>query len=206
MGMHIARIGALALAISVASALSAHAFDAKQVTLKVGYGAGGTYDISSRLVAKYLGKFLPGNPEIIVQNVPGGGSLKLAKLMMGSEPADGSVIASISQNIAFAKVVNPSNVDFDPASIVWLGALSSEPGYCATSKASGIDTMEKFLSGNFHIGASSKNSQTYQLAAIVKNGLNAKFDIVTGFSGWPRSSSRWRGARSPVTAPRRSPI
>ena len=183
MGKSVPRIGLLALVVSLASALSAHAFDAKQITLKVGYGAGGTYDVSSRLIAQYLGKFLPGNPEIIVQNVPGGGSLKLAKLMMGNEPADGSVIASISQNIAFAKVLNPNNVDFDPSTIVWLGALSSEPGYCATSKASGIDTMEKFLNSDFHIGASSKNSQTYQLAAIVKNGLKAKFDIVTGFSG-----------------------
>ena len=126
------------------------AFDAKQITVKVGYGAGGTYDLSSRLVARYLGDHLAGKPDIVVQNVPGGGSLKLTKLMLAGEPADGSVLASISPAMAFAPLLDPDNVDFDPLSIVWLGSLSSEPAYCATSKASGIDTIEKFLSGDFH--------------------------------------------------------
>ena len=179
----VVRIAALSFMVSVAALVSAQAFDAKQITLKVGYGPGGTYDLSSRLLARYLGEFLPGKPEIVVQNVPGGGSLKLAKLMLGSEPADGSVIASISPNMAFAPLLDPENVDLDASSIVWLGALSSEPAFCATTKASGIDTMEKFLSGSFHVGASAKNSPTYQQAAIAKHGLGAKFDIVVGFSG-----------------------
>ncbi len=183
MGISVGRIFALAILGSVAGVLPAQALDAKQITLKVGYGAGGTFDVSSRLIARHLGRFLPNHPEIVVQNVPGGGSLKLAKLMMGSEPADGSVIGSISQSTAFARVWGADGVDFDPAAIVWLGSLSAEPAYCATTKASGIDTMEKFLSGEFHIGASAKNSQTYQLAALVKNGLNAHFNIVTGFAG-----------------------
>jgi tripartite-type tricarboxylate transporter receptor subunit TctC len=164
---------------------TAQAFEVKQITLKVGYGAGGTYDLSSRLLARYLPDYLPGKPEIVVENVPGGGSLKLAKLMLGSEPADGSVIAAIGPSIAFASKLDPDNVDLDTSGIVWLGALSKEPAFCATSKASGIDTMEKFLTGDFHIGASAKNSQTYQLAAVAKHGLNAKFDIVTGFAGVP---------------------
>jgi tripartite-type tricarboxylate transporter receptor subunit TctC len=180
-----ARLGSIAAAVFVVSIGSAHAFDAKQVTLKVGYGAGGTYDLSSRLIARYLPEYLPGKPEVIVENVPGGGSLKLAKLMLGSEPADGSVIASISPAIAFASVLDPDNVSFDGSSIIWLGAVSNEPSFCATTKASGIDTMEKFLSGTFRIGASAKNSQTYQLAAVPKNGLGAKFEIVTGFAGVP---------------------
>lgn len=181
MGFTAGRI-AVALAFAIVAS-SACAFDAKQITLKVGYGAGGTYDLSSRLMARYLGKYLPGEPEIIVQNVPGGGSLKLSMLMLGSEPADGSVIASISSAMAFAPRLDPANVNFDPSAIVWLGSLSGEPSYCATTKASGIDTMEEFLGGDFLIGASARNSLTYQLAAIVKSGLNANFQIVTGFSG-----------------------
>jgi len=155
----------------------------KTITLKVGYGAGGTYDLSSRLVARYLGNFLPGKPEIVVQNVPGGGSLKLTKLMLGSEPADGSVIASIGPGMAFAPTLDPGNADFDASAIIWLGSLSNEPAFCVTRKASGIDTMEKFLGSSFHIGASGKNSATYLQAAMVLRGLGAKFDIVTGFDG-----------------------
>jgi tripartite-type tricarboxylate transporter receptor subunit TctC len=181
----LSRIARLAAVVLLACTGAAHAFDAKQVTLKVGYGPGGTYDLSSRLVARFLGQHLPGTPEIIVQNVAGGGSLKLTKLMLGSEPADGSVIASISPSMPFAPILDPANVDFDTSKIVWLGSLSSEPSFCIASKASGIDTMEKFLTGDFKMGASAKNSSTYQLAALVRNGLGAKFDIVTGFAGVP---------------------
>jgi tripartite-type tricarboxylate transporter receptor subunit TctC len=177
-------IGLVAAAV-VAWVAPAHAFDVKTITIKVGYPAGGTYDLSSRLLARYLPEYLPNKPEIIVENVPGGGSLKLAKLMLGSEPADGSVIASVSPGIAFAPELDPANVNFDTSSIIWLGALSNEPAFCATTKASGIDTVEKFLTSTFSMGASAKNSQTYQMAAIPKNGLSAKFEIVSGFSGVP---------------------
>ena len=70
----------------------AQAVEFQTITIKVGYGAGGGYDQTSRLIARHLGRFLPGQPNIIVQNVPGGGSLKLTKMLVGSEPADGSVI------------------------------------------------------------------------------------------------------------------
>lgn len=183
MALRLVRHGILGLAVLVASAATASAFDLKTITLKVGYAAGGTYDLSSRLVARHLGNFLPGNPDIIVQNVPGGGSLKLTKLMLGSEPTDGSVVASIAPGMAFAPTLDPENADFDASAIVWLGALSNEPAFCVTTKASGIDTMEEFLNTAFHIGASGKNSSTYQQAALVLHGLDAKFDIVTGFGG-----------------------
>jgi tripartite-type tricarboxylate transporter receptor subunit TctC len=176
------RLGLLGLFL-LAGSVSASAVEFKTITLKVGYGAGGTYDLSSRLVARHLGNFLPGKPEIVVQNVPGGGSLKLTKLMLGSEPADGSVIASIGPTMAFAPTLDPENADFDASRIVWLGSLSNEPGFCVTTRSSGIDTLEKFLSESFHIGASGKSSTTYQQAALVRNGLGAKFDIVTGFDG-----------------------
>ncbi|MEO5755326.1 MAG: hypothetical protein ABIQ51_00570 [Mesorhizobium sp.] len=155
----------------------------KTVTIKVGYGAGGNYDLSSRLVARHLGRFLPGNPDVIVQNVPGGGSLKLTKMMLGSEPADGSVIGSVSEAMPFAPVLDPANADFDPLSMQWIGALSAEPSLCVTTKSSGIDTMEKFLRSDILLGASGKSSLTYIFAAVIKNGLQAKFGIVTGFEG-----------------------
>jgi tripartite-type tricarboxylate transporter receptor subunit TctC len=177
------RLAFLGLVVLVGSVVAATAVEFKTITLKVGYGAGGTYDLSSRLVARHLGKFLPGKPDIVVQNVPGGGSLKLVKLMLGSEPADGSVIASVGPTMAFAPTLDPENADFDASKIVWLGSLSNEPGFCVTTKSSGIDTLEKFLTGSFNIGASGKSSTTYQQAALVRKGLGAKFDIVTGFDG-----------------------
>jgi tripartite-type tricarboxylate transporter receptor subunit TctC len=180
---HALRAVVIFAGITAATGLQAMASEVKTITIKVGYGAGGGYDQTSRLVARHLGRFLPGNPDIVVQNVPGGGSLKLTKMILGSEPADGSVIASISEAMSYAPILDPKNADFDPLALQWLGSLVNEPAYCLTSKSSGIDTMEKFLRSDFLIGASGKSSVTYVFAALVKNGLKAKFNIVTGFEG-----------------------
>ncbi len=185
MSLIFGRLHALFIAIGLAFAVCppAQAVELQTITIKVGYGAGGGFDQTSRLIARHLGRFLPGNPSIVVQNVPGGGSLKLTKMLMGSEPADGSVIASISEAMFYAPILDPENATFDPLALQWLGSLVNDPAYCLTSKQSGIDTMEKFLQSDFLIGATGKNSTTYIFAALAKNGMKARYKIVTGFEG-----------------------
>lgn len=173
----------LVTGLVLGTCVQARAVEFKTITIKVGYGPGGGYDRTSRLIARHLGRFLPGNPDIAVQNVPGGGSLKLTKMVLGSEPADGSVIASVSEAMSYAPVLDPQNANFDPLALQWIGSLVNEPAYCMTAKSSGIDTMDKFLQSDFLIGATGKSSVTYIFAALVKNGLKAKFKIVTGFEG-----------------------
>ncbi|MBX3580650.1 MAG: hypothetical protein KF810_01970 [Rhizobiaceae bacterium] len=175
--LSIATIGMLALALSG----SAHAAD--PVTIQVGYGAGGSYDMASRLVARHLGRFLPGNPEIIVQNVPGGGSIKLAQLLAGGLAADGSIVGGIGPGAALAPLLDPDNVDYDPLSFGWLASLGAVESFCAVSKTSGIETLGDFTSKEFLIGASGKSSTTYLFAALARNALGARFRIVTGFDG-----------------------
>ncbi|TPK78251.1 hypothetical protein FJ527_07105 [Mesorhizobium sp. B2-4-18] len=173
----------VAASIAFATGARAQAVEFKTITIKVGYGPGGGYDQTSRLIARHFGRFLPGNPDIVVQNVPGGGSLKLTKMVLGSEPADGSVIASVSEAMSYAPVLDPQNANFDPLALQWIGSLVNEPAYCLTAKSSGVDTMDKFLQSDFLIGATGKSSVTYIFAALVKNGLKAKFKVVTGFEG-----------------------
>ncbi|RWE44596.1 MAG: hypothetical protein EOS78_01945 [Mesorhizobium sp.] len=173
----------LVAGLALAMCAQAQAVEFKTITIKVGYGPGGGYDQTSRLIARHFSRFLPGNPDIVVQNVPGGGSLKLTKMVLGSEPADGSVIASVSEAMSYAPVLDPQNANFDPLALQWIGSLVNEPTYCLTAKSSGIDTMDKFLQSEFLIGATGKSSVTYIFAALVKNGLKAKFKIVTGFDG-----------------------
>ena len=102
--------------------------------------------------------------------------------------------------MAIAPLLDPANADFDPADIVWVGSLSSAPAYCITTKASGIDTVEKFLSESFHVGATGKNTASYQQASIVKKALGAQFSIVTGFDGVPEILWRWNAASWPRSA------
>jgi tripartite-type tricarboxylate transporter receptor subunit TctC len=161
----------------------AWAFDAKTVTIKVGYGAGGGYDAAARLVSRHIGRFLPGQPEVIVQNVPGGGSMKLMQLMLGAEPTDGSVIGAVGAGIAYAPTLDPSNANFDPLAVGWIGSLARGEKMCVLSRSAGIDTTDAFVGKEFLLGASGKSSSTYVLAVLARNGLGAHFKIVTGFDG-----------------------
>jgi tripartite-type tricarboxylate transporter receptor subunit TctC len=174
---------ALLAALSLCLAAPAWAFDAKTVTIKAGFGAGGSYDMAARLVARHIGRFLPGNPTVIVQNVPGGGSMRLTQLMLGAEPTDGSVIAAIAAGMAYAPALDPANAIYDPLDLKWIGSLARGENMCVLVRSAGIDTIDKFVHEKFLLGASGKNSTTYILAALARSALGAQFDIITGFDG-----------------------
>lgn len=178
---------ALAALLGAALCLSApaSAFDAKTVVIKVGFGPGGGFDLASRLVSRHLGRHLPGNPDVVVQNVPGGGSMRLTQMMFGSEPTDGSAIGSVNTSMALAPKLNPETAGFDPQKINWIGALTRDQHFCVIMKTTGIETLEQFLSGSFTMGASGKSSLLYTLAAAAKNALGGRYDIVTGFQSIP---------------------
>ena len=170
-------------AVLAVVSLSMPAKAADTVMLKVGYGPGGGYDTIARFVAEHLGNHLPGRPDILVQNVAGAGSLKLAKMMVGSEPADGSVIALINSSIAVATVTQPEIADFDANSINWIGSMNETPSVCIVPNDSPIKTVEDFLGADILVGSSGKTSATYVMAALLKNALGARFKLVTGFKG-----------------------
>lgn len=162
---------------------AALAFDVKQIELRIGYSAGGGYDRFGRLVARHLGRFLPGNPEIIPQNMPGGGSLKLTKLVAESNVTDGSLIAMANPSMATISIMRPDRASFDPSDLTWIGSLTKTSSLCVTSKSSGIRTLEDFASKSFVAGATGKSSATYQFAALAKNMMGSNFKIVTGYPG-----------------------
>jgi tripartite-type tricarboxylate transporter receptor subunit TctC len=98
----------------------------KDVTLLVGYGPGGGYDITARLVARYLGKYIPGNPTVVVQNMPGAGSMRAANYTYVTAPKDGTTIALIARDMPLVGLLgaNPQ-VQFDVGKFNWLGSSSS---------------------------------------------------------------------------------
>lgn len=162
-------------------ALPALTATAEDLTIRVGYGPGGSYDDAARLLADHIGRHLPGSPNPVVENVPGAGSLKLAKMMMESPVTDGSQIATVSSALALMPIFDPESTDFDPRKVHYLVSMTNSASYCITPKASGIETLDAFLSENFKVGATGRDSTTYTYPAAIKNGLDAKFDIVTGF-------------------------
>src|SRR5262249_35694366 len=120
------------VALSITLALSAQAdpisdfYKTKTVTLVVGYGTGGGYDVYGRLVARHIRKHIPGNPPTIVQNMPGAGSLLAANFLYNTAPKDGAVFGIFAREMPLMAILgyNP-NVRFDPRKFTWLGTVSS---------------------------------------------------------------------------------
>jgi len=118
--------------LAPAGAGAAHAqnvadfYRGKEVTLLVGYGPGGGYDITARLVARYLGKYIPGHPAVVVQNMPGAGSMRAANYTYVNAPRDGTTIALVARDMPLLGLlkVNP-RVQFDVQKFNWLGSSSS---------------------------------------------------------------------------------
>ncbi|MCI5077433.1 tripartite tricarboxylate transporter substrate-binding protein [Oricola sp.] len=175
----------LALAVLGVSQPYAAPFDADTVELRIGYSAGGGYDTFGRLVARHLGRFLPGNPDFVVQNQPGGGSLKLTLLTAASKANDGSLITMANSSMATFPLFNADAAKYDPTALTWIGSLANETSVCVTTKASGIETMDAFMAQDFVVGATDKGATTYQFPALLKNLFDAKFRIVTGYPGGP---------------------
>src|SRR6478735_3034774 len=116
---------AVALGFDCAWPASAEDFYAgKQITLIVGSGVGGGYDLQARLTARHLGKHIPGNPTILVQNVPS--RIAAANMMFGTAMKDGTTIALLQRGILLAKLIYPSGVRFEIEKFHWLGSLNSE--------------------------------------------------------------------------------
>jgi tripartite-type tricarboxylate transporter receptor subunit TctC len=98
----------------------------RTVNLVVGYGPGGGYDLCARLVARHIGRYIPGNPTVAVQNMPGAGSLRAANYLYTVAPNDGATIGTIARDMPLLAVLgNMSGVRFDPRKFVWLGSSSN---------------------------------------------------------------------------------
>ncbi len=156
---------------------------AQTLTINVGYGPGGGYDDAARLLADHIGPYLPGAPNVVVENVPGAGSLKLAKMFMQSPATDGAEIATVSSSLSLMPIFDPQNTDFDPRKVHYLVSMTNASSYCYTLKSSGIATLDAFLTKQFKVGATGKDSTSYIYPAAIKRALGAHYDIVTGFQG-----------------------
>jgi tripartite-type tricarboxylate transporter receptor subunit TctC len=109
-----------------ADAAAADFYRGKQVNLIVGFGPGGGYDIYARLLARHLGRFIPGNPTIVVQNMPGAGSLRAANYLYNVAPRDGTAIGTFSRNMPLLGLLaSNANVQFNARRFTWLGSSSS---------------------------------------------------------------------------------
>ena len=158
-------------------------YKGKDVELYIGYKPGGGYDGYARLVARHIGKHIPGNPNIVPKNMPGAGSVKLTNGLWEGAPQDGSVFGAISRGAPFEPLLGNKKAKFSANKMHWIGSANNEVSICATVKSTGIKTWKDLKSRVVLTGGNGSGSDTEQFPKLLNAVLGTKFKVVGPYGG-----------------------
>ncbi len=184
-------MGGLAMAQPAAQSVEQF-YKGRSITILVGNSPGGINDISARLVARHIGRFIPGNPSAVVQNNPGAGGVITANRLYHNAEKDGTVLAKFERAVPQLAVQGDPNAQFDPTRFLWLGSLSSyaDDAYLLAINASNavksIDEIKPGGGKSVILGADATASSNFIFAVIAKEVLKLNINIVRGYTGAAR--------------------
>jgi tripartite-type tricarboxylate transporter receptor subunit TctC len=177
---------ALLLALALGLPLSAIAqedkfFAGKQITLLVGFGAGGGYDLYGRTVIAHMGRHIPGNPAMVASNMPGAGGLELMNNLANLAPRDGTLIATFASGLPTAPLFNPEQARFDPTRLGWIGAVNTEEFIDIAWHTAPVQSLADLKSRELIVAGASPGDAGVDLPRLVNGVLGLKYRIVTGY-------------------------
>jgi tripartite-type tricarboxylate transporter receptor subunit TctC len=160
----------------------------RQVNLIVGYGTGGGYDVYGRLIARHLGRHIPGHPNVVVQNMPGAGSLRAVNYLYNNAPKDGTAIAIFSRDMPLMGLIGQNaNVRFDPRKLVWLGSSSSyanDAYFLFTRKDAAVKSIaEARRPGGppLVLGGTAEGATGNDVAVTLRDALGLNIKVIAGY-------------------------
>ena len=156
-------------------------FAGRNVTMIIGFGAGGGYDQWGRVVARHIGKHLPGKPNVVPQNMPGGGSFNATNHIYNVAPKDGSVMGIIARDAPLGPIGGMAGARFDPLKLTWLGTPTTETNVCFMHNRSPVKTFDDLFKHEAIIGNTGVGTGTYSYPRALNGLLGAKFKLVSGF-------------------------
>src|SRR5581483_620804 len=178
----------LALAPAAADPV-ADFYKGKRITLIVSYGTGGGYDVYGRVLARYMSKYIPGNPSIIVQNMPGAGSLRGANFLYNVAPKDGTAFGIFARNMPLLGVIKTvQSVQFDPAKFTWLGSSSSyanDAYLLIVRRDAHVQTSEDARRPDkapLVLGSTAEGTSSDAMAILLREMLGFNIKVVTGYT------------------------
>jgi tripartite-type tricarboxylate transporter receptor subunit TctC len=177
--------GTLLLAsIVTASAQSvADFYRGKNVNVLIGVGVGGEYDLQARLVARHIGKHIPGNPIVVPQNMTGAGGIKMANYLFAQAARDGTNIGMLGNNFPATQAVGGQGVQYDAVKFLWLGTLAPVVETMAVWSTTGVKSVADARAREIIAGATGRGAITYIYPSMMNEFLGTKFKIVTGYQG-----------------------
>jgi tripartite-type tricarboxylate transporter receptor subunit TctC len=187
-GLSIIAGAAIAAAVSGA-ALPANAdpvadfYTGKHITLVIGYGTGGGYDEYARMLARFMGEHIPGNPTLVPQNMPGAGSRQAANYLFNVAPKDGTIIATLSQTTPTDQALAQPGIQFDVRKFNWIGNMIVVNNTLVVWHTTDVKTLADATKKQLNIGATGASSPSVLYPQASNNLLGTKFRIITGYPG-----------------------
>lgn len=177
-------IAALMLATTPAQAQDAveQFYRGKSINIYIGSGAGGGYDAYARALSRHMGRYIPGNPTIVPQNMPGAGGNKAAGYVYSVAPRDGTAMGALFPGGILAPLLTDTPIQHDPAKFIFVGSANSDVYTCVAHIDSPIRSFKDVFEREMFVGASNEGGTTRDLPAMSNNMLGTKFRIVTGYS------------------------
>jgi tripartite-type tricarboxylate transporter receptor subunit TctC len=164
---------------------AAPTYEGKTIKLIVGFSAGGGFDTYSRLIARHMGRHLPGNPAIVVENMPGAASLLAANYVYNVAKPDGLTILNFHGNQVINQVIGKPGIEFDARKFEYVGIPTQDNVACAFTKASGITTFDVLRNAKtpVKLGGVAPGDTTYNTAKLLIAALKLPIQLVAGYKG-----------------------
>lgn len=157
----------------------------KTLRIVVGFSAGGGFDIYSRAISRHIGKHIPGNPTVIVENMTGAGSMVAANHIFRAARADGLTIGNFNGGLFVQQLLGWPGIEFDAAKFEHVGVPVKDKAVCVMTKASGIASLERWAAAKtpLKLGATGPGSATHNVPLILKEALGLPIQLVSGYKG-----------------------
>jgi tripartite-type tricarboxylate transporter receptor subunit TctC len=156
-------------------------FKGKTINIYIGFGPGGTYDYYGRLVARFLGRHIPGEPSVVAQSMPGSGSLRAANFLFGAAPKDGTALGVITQTTALEDALRSPGAKFKAAEFNWIGRMTAILEVHFTWKTSKGKTIEDARQHEIPVAGTGAGSPSEGYPKLLNAFAGTKFKIVSGY-------------------------
>jgi tripartite-type tricarboxylate transporter receptor subunit TctC len=160
-------------------------YKGKSLTIITSTGAGGPYDTVARMVGKYMTKYLPGQPSLIVQNMPGAGHVLATNYLYNQAPKDGTVIATVVNSIPLHQLIDGKGVRYDARKFNWIGTTGISNLVTVAWHTTGVKSIDDVMKQELITGATGTGSGTYLYPAVMNVLLGTKFKLVMGYKSTP---------------------
>jgi tripartite-type tricarboxylate transporter receptor subunit TctC len=158
----------------------------KTLRVVVGVAVGSGYDLNARTLARHIGAHIPGNPQVIVQNQPGAGSLTMTNTLYASGPFDGTVIGAPFNGMPTAPLLQPNGVRFDPTKLNWIGSTNRETHVTYVWHTAPAQSLDDLKTKELVVGAQAPGTTQYDFPILGNDLFGWKFRVVKGYDGTPK--------------------